>query len=152
MQAILCATRGGLASQVTQKAAIALARSTDLPLVYLFVVNTEFMHRTTDLSHTQDAARELTKLGEFILAVAVERAEVEGVKAEGIVRQGKWQDVLLAVTAEICPRYVVLGSPGLDSLQDPEAARHIQERAAQIRNVCGSDIVIVLPSGEQKHL
>jgi len=148
MQAILCATRGGLASQTTQSAARELARKTGLPLIYLYVVNTDFFNRATGLGHMDDAARELTKLGEFILAVAVERAEAEGVQASGVVRTGKWQDELLAVAKEVNPRHVVLGSPGLDNLEDPEAARHIRERAAQIKQASGADVVIVLPSGE----
>jgi len=148
MQAILCATRGGLASQTAQKAASDLARKTGLPLIYLYVVNTEFMRCTTGLGHLDDAARELTKLGEFILAVAVERAEAEGVQASGIVHAGKWQDELLAVAKDKRPRYVVLGSPGLDSLQDPAATQHMRERAAQIKQASGADVVIVLPSGE----
>jgi hypothetical protein len=152
MQKILCATRGGLASQVTQKAARELALSTSLPLIYLYVVNTEFMRHTTELSHIHDVAREMTRLGEFILLVAVERAAAEGVQAEGIVREGKWQEELLAAAVELRPAYVVLGSPSLNSLQDPEAARHIQERAQQIREACGAEVVIVLPTGERKLL
>lgn len=149
METILCATRGGIDSQVAQKGALELARAAGLKLVYLYVVDTEFMRCTTELSHMDDAAREIRKLGEFILAVAVERAEAEGVQAEGIVRQGNWQTELVALAAELRPRYVVLGSPGLNTAQEWEAA---SQRAAAIRQASGAEPVIVLPTGRRIHL
>lgn len=148
MKAILCSTRGGLASQVTQKAALDLARATGLPLVYLYVVNTDFMRCTTELSHVDEAAREIAKLGEFILAIAVERAEAEGVKAEGIIRVGKWNEKLRAVVKEIQPQYVVLGSPGLDSPQERTATENLKKRGAELKAEFGVEVLMVLPTGE----
>jgi nucleotide-binding universal stress UspA family protein len=148
MQTILCATRGGVESQVSQKAAHALARAEGLRLIYLYVVDTDFMRSTTELSYVHDAAREIKKLGEFILAVAVERAKAEGVEADGIVRQGKWQDEIAAVAAELRPRYVMLGSSGLTTPYEWEMAR---QRAARIRQSSGAELIIVLPTGELRH-
>jgi hypothetical protein len=53
MSGIVCAVRGGPASQPTIAKAIALARETGLPLSFLYVVNLDFLSQTvTSRVHT----------------------------------------------------------------------------------------------------
>ncbi|RMF49572.1 MAG: universal stress protein, partial [Anaerolineae bacterium] len=47
MSAIVCAIRGGPASQPTIRRAIALALETSLPLHFLYVVNLDFLSSTS---------------------------------------------------------------------------------------------------------
>jgi hypothetical protein len=66
MTGIICAIRGGPASQPTIARSIALAQETSLPLHFLYVVNLDFLTRTS-LSRVHVIAQEMQQMGEFIL-------------------------------------------------------------------------------------
>jgi nucleotide-binding universal stress UspA family protein len=110
MGKILCATRGGEASYRTQDAAIALAKEQGHTLVFLYVVDLHFLDKTS-APLVVDVEGELDKMGKFLLLMAKERAEEQGVEAETICREGKVREVLKQVAHEADASLVVLGRP-----------------------------------------
>ncbi|MCB0240075.1 MAG: hypothetical protein KDH08_15830, partial [Anaerolineae bacterium] len=77
MSGIVCAVRGGPASQPTVSRSIALAAETGLPLYFLYVVNLEFLDHTAS-SRTHTISKEMAEMGEFILMAAQAKAEAQG--------------------------------------------------------------------------
>ena len=110
MGKILCATRGGEASYRTQDAAIELAKERGDTLLFLYVVDLRFLDKTTG-SGVVDVEQEMTKMGEFLLLMAKERAAEQGVVAETVYRKGTVREVLKDVAREEGASLVVLGSP-----------------------------------------
>lgn len=110
MSGIVCAIRGGPASQPTIEHAITLSKETELPLYFIYVVNLDFLtHTQSSRTHTID--KDLHHLGEFILLTAQSKAEEEGVLAEGIVRHGTVGEEIISVSKELEANYVILGIP-----------------------------------------
>ena len=110
MPGIVCAIRGGPDSRLTIERAIRLARETNLPIEFLYVVNLDFLVRTTR-SRVDTISSEMEQLGEFILLAAQAEADSAGVISEGIVRHGQVRDVIVSVCLEKTAKYVVLGRP-----------------------------------------
>ena len=110
MSKILCATRGGEASYRTQDAAIALAKERGDTLLFLYVVDLQFLDKTAGAG-VVDVEREMTKMGQFLLLMAQERAAESGVVAETIYRRGKVREELKNVAREEGASLVVLGRP-----------------------------------------
>ncbi len=110
MSGIVCAIRGGPESRPTIEKAIDLARRTGLPLYFLYVVNLDFLSYTSS-SRLQVITQEMQRMGEFILLTAQEKAREVGIEAEGVVRQGRLRDELIAFAREVEADYLVLGCP-----------------------------------------
>ena len=111
MRRILCATRGGEASYRTQDAAIALAKDYGAELVFLYVVDISFLDLTARAIRLDTVSTELEHLGEFLLLMAKERAEKQGVPASSILRHGELRDEIKAAAREETIDGVVLGKP-----------------------------------------
>jgi nucleotide-binding universal stress UspA family protein len=111
MGKILCATRGGEASYRTQDAAIALAQERGEELLFLYVVDIEFLQRTARAVRPDVVTAEMEKMGEFLLAMAQERAQKQGVGAEYVLRHGDLRPQLIAAARELDVALVVLGKP-----------------------------------------
>lgn len=108
MSLILCPTRGGQSSIPNQQWAISLAKKRNAKLVFLYISNVRFLDRAAgpllvDISH------ELDELGEFLLAMAQDRAAKAGVEAQTIVRQGEFQEALTTAIQELGANTVVIG-------------------------------------------
>jgi nucleotide-binding universal stress UspA family protein len=141
MGKILCATRGGEASYRTQDAAIALAKEQDDELLFLFVVDTHFLDKAGRAVRPDVVAEELSHMGEFLLAMAQERAQEQGVAAHYLLRRGEFQDELKATAREEGVDLVVLGQPaGTGSAFVPA---DLQAFAAKIEAETGVEAVIV---------
>ena len=110
MPGIVSAIRGGPDSQATITTSIQLAKQTELPLYFLYVVNLDFFAHTTR-SRFQTVLSEMEAMGEFILLTARARADAEGLQASGVVRQGQVIEEVIALCQEIEAQYVVLGQP-----------------------------------------
>lgn len=108
MTTILCPTRGGPASVPAQEWAIDLARKMDASLIFLYVSNTHFLDRFS-YPRSVDVSAELDELGEFLLAMAQDRAENAGVATQTIVRQGEFREQLADVIREHSVSVVVIG-------------------------------------------
>jgi nucleotide-binding universal stress UspA family protein len=114
MEKILCATRGGDASFITQDKAIQFVHDKGGELVFLYVVDTHFIDKTS-APIVVDVEGEISKMGEFLLLMAVERAQKAGLEARTILREGNVREELTKVIAEEEITLVVLGKPAGDS-------------------------------------
>ncbi len=65
MPGIVCAIRGGPASKPTIARSIALAKETDLPLFFLYVVNLDFLAYTSS-SRIHTITQEMEQMGELL--------------------------------------------------------------------------------------
>ena len=108
MTLILCPTRGGQSSIPNQQWAISLAKERNAALTFLYISNVRFLERASG-PMIVDISDKLDEMGEFLLAMAQDRAAQAGIEAETIVRQGDFQDALTAVIQEIGADTVVIG-------------------------------------------
>jgi len=141
MGTILCATRGGEASHRTQNKAISLALEQGKPLVFLYVVDTHFLDRTEHAVRPDLAEEEMTHLGEFLLAMAQERAEAQGVQAKVRIRRGEIGDELKAAAQEEEADIVILGQSVGAEPAFPTA--ELESLAAEIEEETGVNTRIV---------
>lgn len=145
MSAIVCAVRGGPASRPTIEKSIQMALETQLPLYFLYVVNLDFLVRTSS-SRVHLISKQMQDMGEFILLTAQAEAESQGVKAVGTVRHGNIRDEIVALCLETKARYVVLGKP---KTQHADANifthAHLDEFAQRIQTESGATIVFPEP-------
>jgi len=111
MKKILCATRGGEASHRTQDAVIAMAKEEGASVLFLFVVDVEFLKLIPQGVRPDIVSTELDHMGEFLLALACERAAAQGVEAEVLIRHGSMPEALISVALEQRVDAVVLGQP-----------------------------------------
>jgi nucleotide-binding universal stress UspA family protein len=110
MPGIVCAIRGGPASQPTIEKSIELALETNLPIHFLYVINLDFLSFTSS-SRVHTITKELQHMGDFILLTAQSKAQAQGVTAQGVVRQGTVVDEIVELCREIQANYAVLGIP-----------------------------------------
>ncbi len=116
MKKILCATRGGEASRQTQEAVIAMAREQGASVLFLFIVDVEFLKLVTQGVRPDIVATELEHMGRFLLAIACERAAAEGVPAEICIRHGPLVEALESAALDEGADAIVFGRPaGPDS-------------------------------------
>jgi nucleotide-binding universal stress UspA family protein len=99
MTTILRPTRGGETSYPNQDRAIALAKERDADLLLLYVANVHFLDRLAG-PVIVDVETELEEMGEFLLALAQERAEKAGVRAKTLVLRGEFREALEQVIQE----------------------------------------------------
>jgi nucleotide-binding universal stress UspA family protein len=140
MGKIVCATRGGEESYRTQDAAIALARERGDTLVFLYVVDISFLAKTA-APIVVDVENEVSKLGEFILLMAQERAAAQGITAQAVVRQGQLQTELVKAAQELEVNLVVLGRPRGSKAVFDEAA--LQAFAALLEMKTGAEVRVL---------
>jgi nucleotide-binding universal stress UspA family protein len=140
MGKILCATRGGEASYRTQDQAITLARERGDSLIFLYVIDTHFLDKTA-APIVVDVGNQLHNMGEFLLAIACEKAESQGVKVRCIYRSGRVRDEIKAVAREEEVDVVVLGQPVGEA--DAFAIDELRAFAAEIEAETDSQVEIV---------
>jgi hypothetical protein len=131
MPKILCAIRGGEASQRIQDIGIDLAKERGEEIVFLYVVNTEFLD-TASKALRESVTLEMEKLGDFFLLMAHERAKKQGVVAGSVLRHGYLREEFEAAASAPDISTVLLGKPGEEgnfSLETLEAmAEEIEEK------------------------
>jgi nucleotide-binding universal stress UspA family protein len=137
---ILCATRGGEASYVTQDAVIALAKEQGDELVFLYVADISFLNQTA-APLVVDVESRLEKLGQFQLVMAQERAAAQDIIAHTIVRKGHLRAELVAVAKEIGATLIVMGrSLGPDAAFEDAT---LQAFAADLQTETGVEVRIL---------
>lgn len=144
MSAIMCPVRGGPESQHTIQRALELAKETGLEVVFLYVVNLDFLTHTAS-SRSKVITQELTQLGLFILDAAQHRAELAGVPSKGEVRHGKVMDQIKELSAEIHARYIVLGVPRREREQNVFEHPQMTDFFERLQAETGAEIVLVEP-------
>lgn len=144
MSGIVCAIRGGPDSQATIARAIGLAKDTKLPLYFLYVVNLDFLSRTSS-SRVHTISREMGQMGEFILLTAQAKAAAEDIPAQGIIRHGDVGQEIVDLCHEIQADYLVLGRPQVqeeESIFTHDLLQEFIERTEDQTNA-----KVVLPDG-----
>lgn len=140
MGRILCATRGGEASRRTLEKAIAEAKERGDELVLLYIVDIHFLDKTA-AQIVVDVENELTRMGEFLLLMAQEKAAHQGVTATTVCRKGKVREELMEAARQENVSLVMLGRPASDESIFQFAS--LQAFAAQIEAETGVETRIV---------
>jgi nucleotide-binding universal stress UspA family protein len=141
MPGIVCAVRGGPASQPTIARSIDLAQETGQPLYFLYVVNLDFLSQTpTSRVHT--ISQEMHQMGEFILLMAQQTAARQGIGAEGVVRHGNVGEELAAFCHEIEAAYLVLGRPKVEQEDAVFTQEKLQQFIQRIEAQTGATVVL----------
>jgi len=143
MGKILCPTRGGEASYRTQDAAIAMARQQGDELVFLYVVDLDFLNKTERAVRPDVVAEEMRHLGEFLLSMAQERARNQGWDAEYVVREGDVATEIKAAAVEEGATVVVLGQAAPDDPTCAFAPEGLLRFAQEIENETGIEARVV---------
>lgn len=111
MKKILCATRGGEASRKTQDKVIAMAKEKGATILFLYVVDVEFLRLTARGVRPDVVTTEMEHMGEFLLAIACERAAAQGVQAETCLRHGPVLEALESAAREESVDAIAFGRP-----------------------------------------
>jgi len=138
MAKILCAIRGGNESQRLQDIGIDLAKERGEGIVFLYVVNTEFL-ATASSALRESVTNEMEKLGDFLLLMAQERAKRQDVVAETILRHGYLQEEFEAAASAPEISRVLLGKPGEGGFF---SMKSLEAVAAEIEEKCQVEVLI----------
>ena len=141
MNKILCATRGGEASRRTQEAVIEMARKEGASILFLYVVDVEFLRLTARGVRPDVVSTEMEHMGEFLLAIAVERAQKAGVAAEAVVRHGPLIEALESAAEEHGADAVAFGRPA--GVESSFSLSDLETMAARIGEDMGIETFIV---------
>lgn len=142
MGPIICATRGGEASRRTQERAIALARERELPLIFLFVADTNFAHPSNP-ALADALADELARLGRRLLCIAQARAKAEGIPADMVVRHGALRQTIENFVREVEASTLVLGAPGTGLEKKTFSQEELPQFAQAINLNTGVEVIVV---------
>jgi nucleotide-binding universal stress UspA family protein len=139
----LCATRGGEAGYRTQDKAIALAKEKDASLLFLYVIDLQFLDMTA-APIVVDVEDEVHDMGEFLLLMAKERAAKQGVSAQTVCHKGKVRKEIIKAVRKYEASFVVLGRPAGDN-GDESAFQlaGLQAFASEIEEETGATVLIV---------
>jgi nucleotide-binding universal stress UspA family protein len=141
MPGVVCAIRGGPSSKSTVERAISLAKETQLPLYFLYVVNLDFLART-ESSRTRIISQEMHEMGEFILTTARSSAETEGIMAEGVVRHGEVREEIINLVKELSADYIILGRPQGEQDQDLFTMERLRSFSKRLEEESGAKVVL----------
>jgi nucleotide-binding universal stress UspA family protein len=142
MSKIICATRGGEPSYRTQDKAIALAKERGDTLIFLYVVDLHFLDKMAG-SGIVDAEQEMTKMGEFLLLMAKERAAAQGIEAQTISRTGEVREEVQKAACEEGASLIVMGQPGDGDGESVFQLVDLETCAAEIESETGVETRIV---------
>jgi nucleotide-binding universal stress UspA family protein len=142
MGPIVCATRGGEASRRTQEQAIALALEGGLPLIFLFVADTNFANPANE-AIAQALADELEQLGKRLLCIAQSRAREQGLDADIEVRRGSVRQAIEGFLKEVNAQTLILGAPQSNSEPQTFAPDELPHFAQEIQASTGVEVVVV---------
>ena len=145
MSGILCAIRGGPASQPTIALAIKTAKKYNLPIYFLYIVDLDFL-ASTNSARLQTISEEMVEMGEFILLATQTQAEREGVTAHGVVRHGDVRKEIVALGQEVNVNYVILGKPK-EEKTNVFTHDHLKSFAEIIREETGAAVLFAERQG-----
>jgi len=112
---VLYPTRGGDRTYRNQDWACDLALERGADLLLLYVSNVHFLDYTAGHIRLDVLEKELDDLGQFLLAMAEERAQKRGTEANRLVLHGEFRQALKEVVQGYDITAVVLGRPSHDT-------------------------------------
>lgn len=139
MGKILCATRGGEASWRTQDKAIELAKERGDELIFLYVADMSFLDKIA-APVVVDVESGVERMGEFLLAMAQERAREKGLEVQAVCRGGKTREEIKKAVEELGVDTVVLGLPAEGGVFREESIRAF---AQEIEEETGAEVLLV---------
>ena len=110
-------------------------------LLFLYVSNVRFLDRLGGPVRVDILEEELDDLGEFLLAMAQERAERSGVKTERLIRHGRFRPALREVIEQREVTTLVLGRPAHDAANT--TVEYISEIAQTMASKLGIEVFVV---------
>jgi nucleotide-binding universal stress UspA family protein len=119
---------------------VRLAKENACPLHFLYVVNIEFLSRTS-ISRIHVISTEMRHMGDFIVRAAQAGAEAQGVTAYGVVREGKVFDEIVDVCHETSSDYVVLGKPHIKGEENIFTHELLDQFSQRIEAETGARVV-----------
>lgn len=142
---ILCPTRGGKSSIPNQQWAIQYAKEQNATLIFLYVSDVRFLDNLSS-PILVDVAHELDEMGEFLLAMAQDRALRVGLKTDILVRQGIFREALAEVILEKNVDTVIIGQSTHGTGVTDERyltilAATMQEKGVEMLVVDGGELV-----------
>jgi len=137
---LLCPTRGGEASYPNQDSAISLAIERDAELIFLYISNVHFLDLTA-APKVFDIEAELDEMGDFLLAMAQERASQASIEADAIVRRGEFRETLQDIIEEFQITTVVLGAAGEETGVLTE--EYIDKLSEEMCSETGAEFIVV---------
>lgn len=140
MAGIICAIRGGPASQATIERSISLARETEQTIYFLYVINLDFLTHSTS-SKTDRIHEDMREMGEFILLDAQDKALQQGTTAETVIADGDVIKQIIALAVEKDAHYVVLGTPASENENNLFARNKSQAVAERITAETRAEVV-----------
>jgi nucleotide-binding universal stress UspA family protein len=141
MATILYPTRGGENAYRNQDWAITLAQERSADLLLLFVSNVRFLDRFARPVPVQLVQEELVSMGEFLLALAQERAEKAGIQARTICLSGSFPQALKDVAEQQEVTTVVFGRPAQDTAIT--SAEYLSELAQSLTAELGVETFVI---------
>jgi nucleotide-binding universal stress UspA family protein len=141
MGKILCATRGGEASVQTQMAAISRAKESGDDLEFFYAVDLEFLAQADYALRSDIVEEEMGHMAEFLMVMAVERAEEQGVKATYVIRNGNFAEEIASAAKEEAATLVVVGRPADEDNQFDLG--NLKEMLADLQRQTGVPFVIL---------
>ena len=139
----MCATRGGEASYRTQDKAIALAKDKKADLLFLYVIDLQFLDMTA-APIVVDVEDEVHDMGEFLLLMAKERAAKQGVTAQTVCQKGRVRREITKAIRKYKVSLVVLGRPaGEEGEQSAFQLADLKAFASKIEEDTGATVLIV---------
>ena len=144
MTTILFPTRGGEASYANQDRVIELAREQEARLIFMYVTDVRYLMLMVRAS-VVDLEEEISEMGEFLLAMAQERAAAQGVEADIVVKRGVFRKALKEVIEVESVDVLVLGAPNAGTgVTTPDYRKNV------IRDLIGETgvRVLVMDDGE----
>jgi nucleotide-binding universal stress UspA family protein len=118
-----------------------MAREEGATILFLYVVDVEFLKVTARGVRPDVVTTELEHMGEFLLAMACERASAQGVEAETCLRHGPLVEALESAAREEGVDVVAFGRPaGVDS---SFSLVDLQNLAAKIEEDTGVETYIL---------
>ncbi|MBK8904850.1 MAG: universal stress protein [Anaerolineaceae bacterium] len=111
MGSIVCATRGGEGSRAAQLAAIARAKASDKPLIFLYVVDPHSLDDEVDDNLRDALLAELNWMGETLLRIAQKRADAAYLGTEVRIRRGNVREEIVRFVKDVKADTLILGAP-----------------------------------------
>jgi nucleotide-binding universal stress UspA family protein len=138
---VICAIRGGPASQLTIQAALKLAQEHQLTIYFLYVVNLDFLSHTSQ-SRVHSITEEMEQLGQFIVQAAEAQAHARGVEAQGAVRHGVVGEQIVTFSRDRQASSVVIGRPKDTEEESAFSLERLHQFAELIEQETGAKLVL----------
>lgn len=132
IQHVVCAVRGGIASQETVNSAIELALKAEAKLTFVHVIDPNCLD-CGEISASSAAYREYVEKAESALCARCAQARERGVtQAEFLLREGDIRNELRRLAVETDAELLILGEPQPDSDQNMFAPEEFHRFVAEL--------------------